>query len=152
MSVNHKEGGFTFIEMLLVLMIVIIISTSAMRFTVKNIEQRQTEHFFRQFQMDLHYLQSYAMANKETVRVLFINSGTEYIGRVGVDQMIFRRKMPEGYWVNTQHNYRPQYLPNGNVTDFGVLTFHTPEGWRQLYIYIGKGRMLLDERIWRESN
>jgi len=152
MPVHSKEGGFTLIETLLVLMVVVIIATSAIRFTVKNIEKRQTENFFRQFQMDLHYLQSYAMANKVTVRVLFINNGTEFIGRVGIDNIIFRRKMPEGFSVNTQNSYRPQYLPSGNVAEFGVLTFHTPEGWRQLYIYIGKGRMFLDERIWSESN
>lgn len=150
MRILRKENGFTLIEMLLVLMIVVVISTSAVHFTVKSIEQHRTEQFFRQFQTDMHFLQSYAMANEQGVSMFFSKKGTFYQGELSGGEVILYKKMPEDFWSDINNGYRLRYLPNGNVSKFGVLTIHTPEGWRKLNIYIGKGRMVLDERIWSE--
>lgn len=152
MRFSQNEKGFTLIEMLLVLMIVIVVSSIALNVTIKNIKVDQTKEFFRQFQIDMHYLQSYAMAYKETVRVLYVKDGKEYIGIVGTNKIVLRRTMPEGYSGNTANTFVLQYLPNGNVSRVGALTFHTPEGGRRLKVYIGKGRLQLDEARWDESN
>lgn len=152
MLVPQNEKGFTLIEMLLVMMIVIVVSSVALSFTVKNIQVDQTEEFFRQFQVDMHYLQSYAMAHQKKVRVVYLKDGKEYRGIAGLDNIVLRRTMPEGYLGNTANTFVLQYLPNGNVSRVGALTFHTPEGGRRLKVYIGKGRLQLDEARWDESN
>lgn len=144
-GILRRQEGFTLVEMLLVLAITMMVVMIGYQLSIKHLEQQRTVHVFRQLQMDLHYLQSYAMAHKETVTYSFINKGSEYNGTLNGGKVILRRKMPEGYYSNPQHRFKIVYLPNGNVLDFGVLTFHTPEGSKQLYVYIGKGRMYLDE-------
>ena len=141
----NKEDGYTLVEMLLVLMIVGILATGAMHFTVKKIEKNQLEQFFEQFQIDMHYLQSYAMANGVTVRIHFTQDGYGYFGIVGNTQKILTRSMPKGLSGNKDNTYHITYLPNGNVSEFGKVTFTTPNGWKKITVYIGKGRMVLNE-------
>lgn len=146
------QQGFTLVEMLLVLAIVVLLSTFAVRFTIKNVEQHQTEQFFQQFQQDMHYLQSYAMAHNVVVRMDIKNNGKKYLGIATLKGTILEKKTPNGYSLVQLNPYRIQYLSNGNVSSIGSLTFLTPEGKRQIHVYIGKGRMRLDERVWNESS
>lgn len=148
----NGQRGFTLVEMLLVLAIVVLLSTFAVRFTIKNIEQHQTEQFFKQFQQDMHYLQSYAMAHNVSVRMDIRSNGKRYLGIATSKGTILEKSTPNGYSLVQWNPYRIQYLPNGNVSTIGALTFLTPEGKRQIQVYIGKGRMRLDERIWDESS
>lgn len=144
MNKATKEDGFTLIEMLLVLAVTGILAIAAVHFYVQKADY-QTQSFFRQFQMDMHYLQSYAMANERSVWLNFVNNGTQYFAKDSMGERVLMRKMPDGYRYNTENKFRLNYLSNGNVIDFGSLTFYTPDGQKQLYVYIGKGRMYLVE-------
>lgn len=145
MAKVSKEDGFTLIEMLLVLAVIGILATATMHFAVKKDENLQNDPFFRQFQMDLHSLQSHAMANQISTRLQFTFNGTEYVGSDNYGSVILRRKMPDGYRFKIDNKYRIVYLRNGNVQGFGTLSFNTPNGDKSLNVHVGNGRMQLVE-------
>lgn len=136
-----NDQGFSLIEMLLVLFIVIVVSSIVYKVTYTISEKQAVEQFFNQVQLDIQRMQALAIEEKKTINVLFSDNNT-YKAYYSLDGKIFERSFPSIVQLNIYSNLKNIVIyPNGEVVNFGKIIFYTPFGERQLIVNIQKGRM-----------
>ncbi|RNC99218.1 type II secretion system protein [Lysinibacillus halotolerans] len=137
-----NDQGFSLIEMLLVLFIVIVVSSIVYKVTYTISEKQAVEQFFNQVQLDIQRMQALAIEEKKTINVLFSDNNT-YKAYYSLDgKKIFERSFPSIVQLNIYSNLKNIVIyPNGEVVNFGKIIFYTPFGERQLIVNIQKGRM-----------
>ncbi|MEI4771414.1 competence type IV pilus minor pilin ComGD [Psychrobacillus sp. FJAT-51614] len=139
-----RENGFTFIEMLLVLSIVMVMSTSIIFVSTSKFERMEEKRFFEQFHLDVQSLQSIALSERKYMSLVFFENGTKYKAK-NANEIYFEYEMPKGIRLS-QDSYLKEIVfhPNGTVKEFGTLLFETKNGFKNVYVYIGKGRLRYD--------
>lgn len=63
----HKNGGFTIFEMLVVLFLVMSLTAIVSKFSLKIAETKELERFFTQLQLDIQYIQTYSMSQRQYI-------------------------------------------------------------------------------------
>ncbi|MDF2066344.1 MULTISPECIES: competence type IV pilus minor pilin ComGD [Bacillaceae] len=135
------EKGFTFIEMLLVLAIVMVVSASIIFVTSSKFEKMEEKRFFKQFHLDVQSLQSTALAEGIYTHLNFFENGTKYKARHS-NEIYMEYELPKGIRLS-RNSYLKEIVfhPNGTVKEFGTLLFETDNGLKEVYVYIGKGKL-----------
>jgi prepilin-type N-terminal cleavage/methylation domain-containing protein len=140
-----NEKGFTLIEMLLVLAIVMTITSSVIFIATSKYVEIEEKRFFRQFQLDVQSIQAVAIAEEKYTYIIFLNVESKYVAK-SANTILFESEMPAGYRVSTESNLKEVgFHPNGSVKEFGNLIFETKNGTKKLILYIGRGRMNYEE-------
>ena len=143
MSLDNK--GYSLLELLLVLIIVVVIGSCALIMNNRYVEKHTFDLFYNQLILDARHLQLTAMKEGENITLSFDSAGTRYAGRKSFFELLFRRELPPGYRLSTRSNLQElSFHPNGTIVKFGTLTFETPSGIKIIHVYIGKGRMTLE--------
>ncbi|MFJ7971429.1 competence type IV pilus minor pilin ComGD [Psychrobacillus sp. NPDC096389] len=144
-NVRRDEKGFTLIETILVLSIVMVITSSIVYVTTSKLEETEERRFFRQFHLDMQRLQSIAIAESKYTHIYFDGNGTKYIGGLS-DAPLFEYKLPKHMRLSFNSNLkRVSFHPNGTVSQFGTLYFETGTGHKTVTIYIGGGKVNYEE-------
>lgn len=65
MNYQKNERGYTLVEILLVLFVVMTLTAIVTKFSLQVVEAKEIERFFSQIQLDLQYIQTYSMHEKE---------------------------------------------------------------------------------------
>lgn len=139
------EKGFTLIETVLVLSIVIVITSSIIYVTSSKIDQVEERRFFRQFHLDVQRLQSIAIGEYKYTYLKFEENGTKYVGKSG-NIALFENQLPTHMRLTSLSNLKDvAFHPNGTVSQFGTLTFETKKGLKSVTLYIGSGRLNYEE-------
>lgn len=140
-DVKRNEQGFTIIETILVLSIVMVITSSIVYVTTSKVEQAEEQRFFRQFHLDMQRLQSIAIGETKYTHIYFDGSGKKYLGG-WADVQLFEYELPKHMRLSINSNLkRVSFHPNGTVSQFGTFTFSTREGYKTVTVYIGSGRL-----------
>lgn len=142
-----NSNGFTLIEMLLVLFIVLLMSSIVFKITVTLSEKRVVDQFFQQLVFDIQEMQALAIEKDETIIIQF-NNYNQYkaFNVLNDDNMIIQKDFPPNITFDITSNLkRFRINPNGTVAEFGTLIFNTPFGVTHLIIYLTKGRLRLVE-------
>lgn len=143
LSNNH---GFTLIEMLLVLYIIIMISSIVYQMTIQITEKRVVDQFFEQLMLDIQSMQVLALKEEEAINIYFRDNNTYKASYDLVGEKIFERTLPKGIEINIYSNLKKiTFNPNGNLKNFGKIIFYTPFGETHLVVNIQEGRMRLVE-------
>ncbi|MGE7129371.1 competence type IV pilus minor pilin ComGD [Lysinibacillus xylanilyticus] len=142
MDVIKSERGYTFVEMLFVLFIVICLSTIVVKYSLKAAETRELEQFFTQIQLDIQYIQTYSMQQGEYISMKFESSSKRYIIKKDIFTELFERPFPKGVELipTSSSIYTIIYNFNGNVMTPGTVYFKTPQGTKKIVITLGRGR------------
>ena len=142
MDTIKSERGFTLVEMLIVLFIVMCLSAIVVKYSVKAEETRELERFFTQIQLDLQYIQTYSMHQREYISMKFESSSKRYIIKKDFYTELYERPFPKGVEVilSTSSIYTIMYNYNGNVMTPGAVYFKTPQGTKKVVITLGRGR------------
>ncbi|MGE7912236.1 competence type IV pilus minor pilin ComGD [Lysinibacillus xylanilyticus] len=142
MDAVKSERGFTFVEMLFVLFIVMCLSTIVVKYSLKAAETRELEQFFTQIQLDIQYIQTYSMHKGEYISMKFESSSKRYIIKKDIFTELFERPFPKGVEVipSSSSIYTIIYNFNGNVMTPGTVYFKTPQGTKKIVITLGRGR------------
>lgn len=136
-----SNGGFTLLEMLVVLCIVIVVSSMVYQFSYKLTQKQEIDLFFSQVQLDIQRAQAFAIESGKYTTVQFSNNYYYAFQGFNSDK-IFEKQYPVGIGIKQDSTYRKvQFNPNGEVVDFGTISFITPIGLKQLIINIEKGRI-----------
>jgi len=140
------KKGYSLVELLLVLMIVFVISSCALYLNNRFVEKHTFELFYNQLVLDVRHVQTTALQERRSAHLIFDSGGTEYIGRKSLSEPLFVKKLPTGYSLSQSSTIRSLFFqPNGTIEKFGTLIFDTPSGIERVRIYIGKGRMTLEQ-------
>jgi competence protein ComGD len=142
MDAVKSERGYTFVEMLFVLFIVICLSTIVVKYSLKAAETRELEQFFTQIQLDIQYIQTYSMQQGEYISMKFESSSKRYIIKKDIFTELFERPFPKGVELipTSSSIYTIIYNFNGNVMTPGTVYFKTPQGTKKIVITLGRGR------------
>ena len=142
MDAVKSERGYTFVEMLFVLFIVICLSTIVVKYSLKAAETRELEQFFTQIQLDIQYIQTYSMHQGEYISMKFENSSKRYIIKKDIFTELFERPFPKGVELipSSSSIYTIIYNFNGNIMTPGTVYFKTPQGTKKIVITLGRGR------------
>lgn len=142
MDAVKSERGYTFVEMLFVLFIVICLSTIVVKYSLKAAETRELEQFFTQIQLDIQYIQTYSMQQGEYISMKFESSSKRYIIKKDIFTELFERPFPKGVELipSSSSIYTIIYNFNGNVMTPGTVYFKTPQGTKKIVITLGRGR------------
>lgn len=136
-----NEKGFTLLEMLLVLMIVLLIGTICSSFSIKMTEKMIVDHFFRQLKLDIQMAQMWAMEHQRGCFVSFSSSNRYQIYHQ-LDEILVEREFPEMVTLNQGSQLKTiRFSATGHANNFGTIVFQTPFGQKNLIIYIDKGRI-----------
>ena len=141
-----NSNGFTLIEMLLVLFVVLLTSSIVFQITYTISEKFVVNQFFQQLLLDIQEIQALAIKDEEAYYIQF-NSSNQYKGYGIISgEVIFERDIPKGIKLDVLSNLKHfMVYPNGDVSNFGTIRFYTPFGQINLIIYIKEGRLRLVE-------
>lgn len=141
-----NSKGFTLLEMLLVLFIVLLISSIVFQITMKVTERHEVDQFFQQLLFDIQEMQALAIEKEESIIIQFNTNQYKAYRYLVEGEIILQKDMPENIQFDISNNIkRIRISPNGEVAEFGSIIFKTPFGQTNLIIYIKEGRMRLVE-------
>ena len=144
MSLDNK--GYSLLELMLVLAIVLVISSSTLYVNNRYVEKHTFDLFYNQLKMDAMHIQLNAIEEQRYMKLIFTSGGSGYIGRKSLYEPLFERKLPTGYSLSPSSTLKElAYLPNGTIEKFGTISFVTPGGIKIVRVYIGRGRMTFEE-------
>jgi len=135
------EKGFTLLEMLLVLMVVLLIGGITSSFSIKLTEKMIVDQFFHQLKLDIQMAQMWAIEHERGCYVSF-SSSNKYKIFHQMNDVLLEREIPELITLSDVSTLSTLSINSrGAVRNFGTLTFHTPVGVKFLIINIDKGRI-----------
>ncbi|MDM5249194.1 MULTISPECIES: competence type IV pilus minor pilin ComGD [unclassified Lysinibacillus] len=142
MDVIKSERGYTFVEMIIVLFIVMCLSVIVVKYSLKAAETRELERFFTQIQLDIQYIQTYSMHQREYISMKFESSSKRYIIKKDFYTELYERPFPKGVEFIPESNSVHTIIYNyyGTVMTPGTIYFNTPQGIKKVVITLGRGR------------
>lgn len=140
--------GFTLIEALLVLSIVIIISSISLIQLRPLHESKKIDHFLEQLQNDIFFSQQYAISHNEGAKLLFSVNGSYYrLSRGNSNEIIFHRKIdPSIKIILTTLGSNLVFTSNGNIQRAGEILFKYRDTTYVVTFLLGKGRFYVSQR------
>ncbi len=145
-----KESGFTFLEMILVLAVLSIITAIILPIGDKWIQAESEDDALQAFMATVYNLQAYSMANYMVTGLQFKNSGTEYIttyllsgeGRVEIARTV----LPKGMRLSATSQLKViEFHGNGDILKSGTMAFLTSSGRIEIRFQFQRGRMIIYE-------
>lgn len=136
---KENEKGFTMLEMLLVLSIVMVVSSSVLFFTSNKLREMEEARFYKQLHLDIQRLQAISIGEYSYTHLTFTNNRTKYVATMS-NVLLFEKELPNGMRLSDDSTLKViAFHPSGNVNDFGNLLFETDSGEKRITIYIGRG-------------
>ena len=142
-----KNDGFTLLEALIVLMIFMLISSSAVMITTSQIDERIEKNTFRQFNTDILLMQAMALSEAKYVYMEFSKNGKKYSIK-HQNNLYVERELPNGINLSENENSYLRMLgfhPNGAVSQFGWFLFEVHGEKKKITVNIGQGKLLYEE-------
>ncbi|WP_203246921.1 prepilin-type N-terminal cleavage/methylation domain-containing protein [Sporosarcina beigongshangi] len=146
MMKGHNESGFTFLEMILVLSVVSLVTFIILPIGDKWIRSASEEDGLQAFVAAIHNIQAYSMANNVATRLDFKNSGTMYITLVPGKREFVRTTFPMGMRLSDSSSMKAvEFQPNGDIVRSGTLVLETSSGLTEIRFQFQRGRMIVYE-------
>lgn len=141
------EGGYTFLEMILVLAVLSIMTALIVPVGDRWITARTEEDAIQELVASIYELQAYAMANQVFTRLEFRESENLYVLNVPGKYEIRRTKFPDGMnYTSSSNLYTVDFHANGDIRKFGTITIKTSKGLTNIHLQMVRGRMNINER------
>lgn len=142
MNYQKNERGYTLVEIVLVLFVVMTLTAIVTKFSLQVVEAKEIERFFSQIQLDLQYIQTYSMHEKEYIFMKFEGSSNRYSIKKDFYTNVYIRPFPKGVELLSDRSTVQTIRFNfkGNVMTPGTVYFKTPMGTKKVVITLGRGR------------
>ncbi|WP_262173340.1 competence type IV pilus minor pilin ComGD [Saccharococcus sp. Marseille-Q5394] len=139
------ENGFTFLEMLLVLSVVAVLTAVILPIGDRWITRHSEEDALYTFIATIHHAQAYAMANETYTAIKFRNSGTSYSLYAPSSVTYSTIDFPEGmHWVRGGNRISAiEFHPKGHIINPGTVILRTSTGDKRLTLQLQHGRVLV---------
>lgn len=146
-ELRNDNNGFTLIEVLIVLTVVIILGSIVWSNSSKIYERKVMDQFLRQLQHDLLFVQQYAMVHQKTVYIYWYPNQSYYEAELtALDGDLFERKYDSAIQVKSMTMKFPiTYKPNGSIERGGTIYIQNQDEAYKLIFSIGKGRFRLEK-------
>ncbi|MFD5262230.1 comG operon protein ComGD [Bacillus wiedmannii] len=149
-----KQKGFTFLEMLLVLFAISVLSMVTY-FNVHSLyEKQKIEQFLRQFSNDIFYMQQLAI-NRQKHYTLRWHKDRHmyYIGESSTNFAIIKREYDSDIQLDLNTFPNPMtYNPSGNINRGGTILLSYRSYKYEIVFQLGRGRFTYREMSKRISD
>lgn len=135
------EKGFTFLEMLLVLSVVAVLTAVLLPIGNRWITKQSEEEALYTLIATIHHAQAYAMAHETYTSVRFRNSGKSYSLFAPSVEAYSIIDFPDGMRLVSGRSV--EFHPNGHIINPGTLKLRTSTGDRRLTLQLQHGRVLV---------
>ncbi|MDN7245753.1 competence type IV pilus minor pilin ComGD [Planococcus shenhongbingii] len=141
-----KETGFTLIEMLLVLAVLMtVVGIAIPSYRTFEIDKEE-DRFFDLLLRDIYFAQSESYRTKAPVMVVFREADHTYEVIWNLKKGLPPRKIPLSVKVKKTSNINGVYFTaNGSVSSSGTIYFSTSTGDKSMVVHLGKGRVVFSE-------
>lgn len=142
-----RQGGFTFLEMLLVLSIVSILSVVTYFNVAPLYEKQKVEQFLKQFSQDILYMQQLAI-NRRNHHILrwFPEKHMYSISESGKERSILLRKYEDDIQIDLNTFPNPMtYNASGNINKGGTIVLSYRKRTYEIVFQLGRGRFTYRE-------
>ncbi|MEJ9209946.1 competence type IV pilus minor pilin ComGD [Bacillus smithii] len=139
-----NSRGYTLLEALLVLMMISAMLLITVIPYPKMQKQLDKQMFITQLRADMERAQMYALSHQKSVFLRFYSS-EKYVASLSSQEILFTRKVPEGFEFLRGGMDSITFLPTGNTNQFGTIAIKFDHQIIQFTIYIGKGRINVKE-------
>lgn len=141
-----KEAGFTFLELLLVLSIVVILTVLALPFGEKWLSGRAEEEALQAFIASVYKMQAHSLASGYPTELTLKNNGATYIITSNLEGEMDRMDFPAGMRISTGAMRRLEFNGNGQIRESGTITVNMTKRTVELRFQLQYGRIILHER------
>lgn len=142
----NKESGFTFLELILVLAIMSILTVIIIPLGDGWIQKKTEEDAIQSLILEIQSVQSYAIANNAYAWIYFDNNGKEYISSATAGKRLSKKVFPDGISLSIDSPLKSVgFTGNGNISSLGTLTLKMPSGLVQLRFQFQRGRVIVGE-------
>lgn len=142
------EAGFTFPEMLVVLLVVSVMTALAFPGFGPVKDAVAKNMLINQLERDLYFAQADAIARQTNVYIKFYQPNNTYtIYESRQNAFLAKRKLPDDVKMLSNGSTLSSCMigPDGNVSQFGTLYFQAGGNKIKLVTYIGSGRFYVEE-------
>jgi competence protein ComGD len=141
----NNNRGFTLVETLLVLLITSLSMLAGIVLLFPTLNHIEDDLFINQFKADIHFFQSYALAENQSVYLQFYPQSGKYQASINHQMILTKRSFPLGTSI-VQSNFQMLTIyPNGSIQPFGTLYFKMHGTLKKVTFYIGQGRFDVQE-------
>ena len=147
---DKKQKGFTFLELLLVLSIVAIVTIIIIPGGDKWVKKQSEKEALETFVATIHHAQAYAIAYEVSTAIKFKNSGAAY--RLYTPNLESTKpievEFPNGMHVITISNNMKgiEFTKAGNIVNSGTITLKTSAGVKLITLQLQHGRVLVRDQ------
>ncbi|WP_171910694.1 competence type IV pilus minor pilin ComGD [Rossellomorea aquimaris] len=140
------QGGYTFIEMLLVILILTVLLSFAAFSTAPLKEHTGKKFFISQLQSDLYLIQSQSFFSQSSMTLLFYPDANKYVAKDYYGNTMITRALPPGIKFSKSNNLNEIiFTASGNTNRFGPVYFNSGSTTIKLSFQIGQGRFYVQE-------
>ncbi|MFC5603542.1 competence type IV pilus minor pilin ComGD [Sporosarcina koreensis] len=142
-DIKNNEVGFTFLEMLLVLSVVAVLTAVILPIGDRWITKQSEKEALYTFIATIHHAQAYAMANETRTAIRFRNSGKSYSLFAPSTVTYSTIDFPEGMHLFNGHTI--EFHPDGQIVNPGTIILRTTNGDKRLTLQLQHGRVIVYE-------
>jgi competence protein ComGD len=140
------QKGFTFIEMLMVLLIFSVLLSFTAFSTASLKEHAEKNFFISQLQSDLYLIQSQSFFSQSSITLVFYPSSNKYVAKDFYGKTLVSRELPPGIQISELNRLNEiMFNPSGNTNRFGPVYFNSEDSIIKLSFQIGQGRFYVQE-------
>ncbi|CAI8747473.1 competence protein ComG [Bacillus pseudomycoides] len=142
-----KQKGFTFLEMLLVLFIISILSVVTYFNVAPLYEKQKVEQFLKQFSQDILYMQQLAINRRNLHMLRWSPEKHMYsIWESGDESSLFIREYERDIKIDLNTFPNPMtYNANGNINKAGTILLSYRSRTYEIVFQLGRGRFTYRE-------
>ena len=145
----NDERGFTLIEMLLVLMVVVVISSGVLFFAKEKLVTYTEYQLMNQIELVFRMAQMTAVEKKSPVIFEARYREKIQVRMQNKQDLMYEQYLPEHIKIYLESpSIQVTFNTKGNVSGFGNLYYHYPNLKVNYTINIGKGRIIMRKTLY----
>lgn len=141
--IAQNEAGFSLIEMLVVMVIFMIISSSVMIYVTKSLAAYTNEQYIDKTELLIRMTQLKAMEDQTIYNVKMDSCWKIVIKKHAASELFYEEELPDHIALYISDYGQPiSFNQNGNVRTGGSITYHFNDTVYDYSLNIGKGRLI----------
>lgn len=145
---TNKQAGYTLVEMLIVLTILLMVITITSVSFKPFFQQLEIKYFFKQLQLDIAYSQMYAMGNYKDAFIRFYPEDNRYV--ISPNGYYQKSLVDRTYSSNIKIELKTLptkvvFRRDGNIEMAGMMhVFHHDDAYKFVFLF-GKGQTYVEK-------